>query len=986
MTQGAPKYTACALAVLASLFSSAALAASDVVISQVYGGGGNSGANWKSDFIELFNRGDQPVDLSGWSVQYASSAGNTWTVTPLSGVRLAPGQYYLVQQATGTGGQTALPAPDARNDDAALSGSNGKVALVRSTAKLSGAAPVTADIVDVVGYGTANFYEGVAAPGTANTTGVLRKNGGCQDTDNNDVDFVLGTPAPRNTASATHACSSAPAAIVPTCPAALSGQAGSAVSAVLKARADGGAVSKAEIVGGAVPGIALADFIGGADATVTLNVAPNVAAGNYPVVVTFTDAAQKTASCTINVALTAGDLTISQIQGSGRTSPYANTVRSTRGVVTKKVPSGFFIQDPAGDGDPATSDGIFVFNNTYSANVGDLVRVTGTITEYTPNGATRSVTEITNVSAVKTVGSGQTIAPVSIALPDEDLGRYEGMLVRFASPLIVNGNSYLGDRGELVLASGRRETPTNAFRPGSQAARDLAAANEKNWIVLDDGIFTTPTSVPYLFADGTVRSGDTVTDLVGVVDFGAVGGGGGWYKLQPTVAPSFSRTNERSATPPASSGNVTVASANVLNFFTTFTNGDDVFGNHNGGCALGSSIARSNCRGADNLGEFERQRDKIVRELQALDADVVGLMEIQNNGDTAVRYLTEQLNKAIGANVYAYVPRPPATGTDAIRVAMLYKPAKLSLVGGALSDSDAVNNRPPMAQTFKSAATGAVFSVVVNHLKSKGGCGGAGAGDADSGDGQGCWNATRVRQATRLLTDFIPRVIASAGDPDVLAVGDFNSYGQEDPIDYLVRNGMVNELERFIRSHGDTPYSYVFDGARGYLDHALASRALDAQVVGAAEWHNNADEPDAIDYNLGDNSVDPYVANAFRASDHDPVLVSLKLAPAFADVTANVKIAQSGLTFNRFTGQSAGTVTFTNTGGAPLAGPLQFVLEGLPAGVTLVNRSGERAGAPFITLPGTTLAPGASVSVTTTFANPGKVAIAYTAKLVSGTF
>jgi predicted extracellular nuclease len=385
--------------------------------------------------------------------------------------------------------------------------------------------------------------------------------------------------------------------------------------------------------------------------------------------------------------------------------------------------------------------------------------------------------------------------------------------------------------------------------------------------------------------------------------------------------------------------------------------------------------------------EFVRQRDKIVDELKAMNADAVGLMEIQNNGDITVGYLVDALNQAIGAPTptYAYVAKPAATGTDAIRVAMIYKPAVLTPVGGALSDGDDVNNRAPIAQTFRVNANGAKFSLVVNHLKSKGGCGGAGAGDTDIGDGQGCWNATRIQQAKRLFNYFIPTVVAAAGDPDVLAVGDFNSYGHEDPIAFLTDNGMVNELERFVRPNG-IPYSYVFDGQSGYLDHALASGALDPQVAGVAEWHNNADEPDAIDYNLGDTADDPYVNNPFRASDHDPVVVSLNLAPAFADVTGSVKIVAGALGYNRVTGKFTGSVAFTNTSAAALAGPLQYVLQGLPAGVTLDNKSGDFNGAPYVTLPGTALAQGATVKVSLTFTNPSKTNVTFTSTLYSGTF
>jgi len=593
-----------------------------------------------------------------------------------------------------------------------------------------------------------------------------------------------------------------------------------------------------------------------------------------------------------------------------------------------------------------------------------------------------TVTEMGNVTALTVKGTGYSITPTNIELPSDDLARYEGMLVRFTTPLTINGTEYLGDRGELVLSNGRREVPTNRYRPGTAEAIALQQANDKNYVILDDGIFVAPLKVPYLAADGTVRSGDTVTDLTGVLDFGSIGGGGAWFKLQPTVTPVISRTNPRTDAPVVAAGNIKVASANVLNFFTTFLDGTDVFGNTGVGCTIGTSApSKSTCRGADNLAEFVRQRDKIVNELKAMDADAVGLMEIQNNGDIAATYLVDQLNLAIGSSTYAVVPKPASTGTDAIRVAMIYKPAKLTLVGGALSDGDVVNNRAPIAATFK-ANNGAKFSLIVNHLKSKASCSGAGTGNTDTGDGQGCWNATRVTQATRLVSYFIPQVIAAAGDPDVIIVGDMNAHGYEDPIAYYTSHGMVNEIERFVRPRTQ-PYSYVFDGESGYLDHALVTAAFDSQVVDVTEWHNNADEPTVIDYNTDGKTDDHYIDNAFRASDHDPVVVSLNLAPTYSDVTASVKIARSGLTLNRVTGKYTGTVTFTNTSGAALAGPLNFRLDSLSAGVTLDGATGTQNGAPYVTLPGA-LAVGASVTVTTTFTT--KVAVAYTPVLLSGTF
>ena len=186
-------------------------AASDVVISQVYGGGGNSGATITNDFIELFNRGSATVSVSGWSVQYASSAGTTWQSTPIAG-SIPPGGYFLVQEAAGSGGTVPLPTPDAVGG-ISMAAASGKIALAPGTAALSGACPA-AGLLDLVGYGTANCYEGAGASGVlSNTTAALRKRGGCFDSDNNNVDFSTGAPGPRNSSSPLHSCVATPMAI-----------------------------------------------------------------------------------------------------------------------------------------------------------------------------------------------------------------------------------------------------------------------------------------------------------------------------------------------------------------------------------------------------------------------------------------------------------------------------------------------------------------------------------------------------------------------------------------------------------------------------------------------------------------------------------------------------------------------------------------------------------------------------------------------------
>jgi DNA/RNA endonuclease G (NUC1) len=181
---------------------------SGVVISQVYGGGGNSGATFTNDFIELFNRGNVPVSLNGWAVQYASSAGSSWQVTALGNFTLQPGQYYLIQEAAGAGGTTPLPAPDATGGIPMALGA-GKVALTSNTTALSGTGcPFVASVVDFVGYGSAaNCSEGAAPTATLNnTTAALRLNAGCNETDNNSADFATGAPDPRNSNDDFHIC------------------------------------------------------------------------------------------------------------------------------------------------------------------------------------------------------------------------------------------------------------------------------------------------------------------------------------------------------------------------------------------------------------------------------------------------------------------------------------------------------------------------------------------------------------------------------------------------------------------------------------------------------------------------------------------------------------------------------------------------------------------------------------------------------------
>jgi len=591
---------------------------------------------------------------------------------------------------------------------------------------------------------------------------------------------------------------------------------------------------------------------------------------------------------------------IYEIQGSGTASTYDDQIVTTSGIVVADFQAsnqmnGFFLQDPTGDGNPATSDGIFVFApGGTNVNVGDIISVTAQVDEF------NALTELKNVTDLTIQSSGNTLpAPAQVTLPestDGELERYEGMYVQItdASSMLVAQNYFIGRYGQMTLAAGQRlYQPTNQFLPGSANATNLAADNAKRILILDDGqdinsLGDNPNPVPYLGAPppAVIRSGDGVSNLIGVLDYGRINSNATPardYRLHPTTPPVFTTQNPRTNSPDAVGGTLKVAAFNVLNYFTTLDTGPDICG----------PAANVECRGADSASEFTRQRDKIIAALIAIDADVVGLLELENNAaaspanngaDPVLQNLVDGLNAIAGAGTYSFIDTG-VIGTDAIKVALLYKPENVTPVsGGRWIDNSAIHNRPPVAQLFEENANGARFTVVVNHFKSKG-CDGASGLDADQGDGQGCFNEQRVQQAEALLTFINDTVIPAASDSDVMIIGDLNSYAKEDPIIALVDGGFTNLVNQFV---GDDAYSYTFDGLIGYLDHALGNASLTAQVADVTEWHINTDEPEVINYDQDFNPTGYYSATPFRSSDHDPVVVGLSLTGATPTTTPTV--------------------------------------------------------------------------------------------------
>jgi uncharacterized protein len=449
-------------------------------------------------------------------------------------------------------------------------------------------------------------------------------------------------------------------------------------------------------------------------------------------------------------------------------------------------------------------------------------------------------------------GAG-TAAVLHLSAPPADWNALAGRRVHIDAPLQVSGNRDLVRDGELLASfDGRLWVPTEHHLPGADAmaaATDNARRRVRLVEARESGVADTgwPLSPPW-------RSGSELSGVEGVVESDRRG------LLLRVDRPLQARPAPRPA-PPRVPGDVRLASLNLENLF----NGD----------GRGGGFPTS--RGARTQDEYLRQRAKLVASLRALDADIVALMELENDGEGPLSSLA-QLVAALdaGAGDWRFVPAcaapcvEPPNGAHPIRVGMIYRASRVTAIGQAHSLAGGPfgeRSRGPLAQTFR-AGDGPAFTVVAVHLKSKG-CSEATGEDADQGDGQACWNATRLESVRRL--DSWLRIDGREKFGELLAiVGDFNAYAMEDPLRLLRASGWRDALDGVA-----TPYSYVYAGEAGRLDHALLSPALATRLVGASEWHSNADEAEIVGYRAGIGTEAG--ATPWRSSDHDPLLLGLRL-------------------------------------------------------------------------------------------------------------
>jgi len=555
-----------------------------------------------------------------------------------------------------------------------------------------------------------------------------------------------------------------------------------------------------------------------------------------------------------------GATPIALIQSEGDRSPFTGQTVTVEGILTLDVRGqggfrGFYLQqaDDQTDDNPATSEALFVYSRRQQGSRGQKLRVTGEVKEF------HGLTEIVKVRELEVCGPGTL--PEPIALQPSGAGAHEAlenMRVSIPSPLTVIDSYNLARYGELTLAPDDRVIATEYLPPGPMAGKPDSSVNGQ--ITLDDGQGKRdPRPVPWppegLGADNTVRTGDTLRGVRGVLDFRF-----GQWRVQPESPPEFIATNPREPAPERPGGSILrVMTLNLANLF----NGDGRGGDF------------PTPRGATTESAYRHQQARLVSALTAPDPDILAVSELENDG-YGEHSAAATLARALGSQ-WRYIRTPGKDGNDAIRTALYYRQDRVVPVGKAerLTSGPFHNTgRPPLAQAFRLRNGKESARVVVPHLKSKS-CRGATGPDRDQRDGQGCYAQHRTRTAGA-IADWLDHLPAQAAIAGTLITGDFNSYTRETPLQLLRKRGYTSMVPHY---HPCTPeqcshYTYRYKGRKGSLDHALASGSLAPRVVNAVTWRINADEPRALGYrhDIARGSVSPW-----RSSDHNPLIVDIRL-------------------------------------------------------------------------------------------------------------
>ena len=814
-----------ALLVLPMLFAVAASAQTGLVISQVYGGGGNTSAPFSNDFIELFNTTSSPISLNGLSVQYASSAGTSWTnLTILPNVSVQPGHYFLIQEAEGTTvTNKPLPTPDVTTGNINLSATMGKVALVNGTAAIASgtSCPTGTTIIDLVGFGSANCFEGsgpTAAP--SNTTSVSR-NASNSDTNNNSADFTVGAPNPRNssfggstgTLSATGAANpstvtSGGTTLLTVTVTPGTGSTGIAVTADLSGI--GGSATQAFFDDGTHGDVTPGDNVFSFSTTAESSTSKTY---SLPVSVTDTESGAATASISLTVNLPAQSLAIHAIQGQKSltamtVSSFAGQTVTTQGIVTGVGTSGFFIQTPDADADndPLTPEGIEVFAGSgkvpAQAVIGNLVQVTGTVATFPAASTSHTpATEIDTTSAT-VLATGQPLpAPITLTTSTltpsgglYQLTPYEGMRVSVPSLTSISGtDGNLSEKAETITSNGQfYAVITGTARPFREPGIDIRDAQTglpPNAAKFDDN--PERILVDSSFFGGSaidLSTGAVLTSVTGVLDF-TFSSDSFYDPSRLLLDKSYSRANVTAGVAPTpvpapAANEFRVAGYNVERFFNPNSADDVDFNPVTGKTENSSAVDVTPAAYATRLAKLSLA----VRHILG-NPDVIGLEEPENESvvaDMAAKISADAV--AAGEEDPKYLPY--GTGTNyapftndvgGISVGFLVKSTTVNTVSieqkGASnlftdprngSTQQTLNDRPPLvlhAGIKRANAKDYPVTVIVNHLRSL-------SSENDPSTG------VFVRGKKELQAEFLANLIQgyqSTGE-HVVSVGDYNAF------------------------------------------------------------------------------------------------------------------------------------------------------------------------------------------------------------------
>jgi predicted extracellular nuclease len=907
-----------ALAALGLSTSPAWAASPNFVISQVYGGGGNSGATYTHDFIEVFNRGAAIADLTGYSLQYGSATGNLGPnaaqITDLGGLLVA-GQYLLVQESQGAGGTTPLPPPDVIDPTPIfMSATAGKVALVNTTTPLNCGAAATpcsaaqlAQIVDLVGYGGANMFEGAApAPALTNTTAALRNVSGCMDTDQNGADFSAGDPNPRNRLSPTFFCTgggdTAPA-VASTSPA--NGASNVAVNSDVSVTftepvnvsgswytisCGTSGAHTAAVSGGPTTYTVdpTSDFASNETCTVTIDDAGvhDVDADDPP----DTMAADHVFSFTTTLPVTQ----IGQVQGAGHLSPFAGQLVMVEGVVIAERGSNVWIQDPTPDADAATSEGILVFGSTVAnaVVVGDLVQVTGTVIEFragcTPSCAPTSsafsnltITELASpglgvtklgtapLPMATVIGAGGRVPPTEVIENDSATGNVETsntfdpsadgidfyetlehMLVQVNNPVVAGPRNAFGEI--LVLADNGAGASVRTAR-GGIVVRDVDPGTVGDYrngdfnperIMLDDLFFATP----------MVDVADSFTAAAGVMTYDFAN-----YKIAvSSILAEIDGGLQREVTRAPRDQEIVVGTYNVENLDPT----DGSFARH-------ASLIVNNLRSPDVIAIEEIQDNDGAANTAVTDASVTWNMliaAIQAAGGPTYEFrqidpVDDQDGGEPGGNIRVgflfrtdrgvnFIDRPGGSSTTPTTVVAHPSGPQLSFSPGRVDPLNPAYNssRKPLAGEFW--MHGKKVFVIALHLSSKGG------DQPLFGRFQPPARSSEVARHAQAqsVNNFADQIFAVDPEANVIVLGDVNDFDFSETVQILEGGVMTTLMDTLPLPER---YSYVFEGNSQVLDQILVSNNLLGNFP--------------IDY-------DPVHVNsefADQASDHDPQVARL---------------------------------------------------------------------------------------------------------------